>query len=269
MRIHIGNITIILRGSLPSISVKTKNRLYSVDTIKGWYSKDYRHFKKMMVDDSGFPLHKSFPCLTDREDSAGFITNPYFQQDMYVARKIFQNNPQKHVDVGSRLDGFVAHVAVFREIEVFDIRPMQLELPNIVFTQADFTNGESLPADYCDSVSCLHALEHFGLGRYGDKIDPEGHLKGFRQISKILKPGGTFYFSVPMGEQRIEFNAHRVFGMPYLMKWVMEDYTVASFAYIDDNCELHEDVVLNDESIERSFGCDLGCAIFELKKKDK
>ena len=268
MRIRIGKLTIILRDSPPSISFKTKKHLYSFDTLKGWYSKDYRLFKKMMDADSEFPLYKNYPCLNDREDSAGFVTNPYFPQDMYVARKIYENKPQKHVDIGSRIDGFVAHVAVFREIEVFDIRPMQLKLPNIVFAQADFTDGNSLPVDYCDSVSCLHALEHFGLGRYGDKIDPEGHVKGFQQITKILKPGGTFYFSVPMGEQRIDFNAHRVFSMPYLMKWVTKDYSVTSFAYINDNCELHQDVALNDDNVEESFGCNLGCAIFELKKKD-
>ena len=257
MRIHIGNLTIILKDSPISISFKTKN---------GWYSEDYRHFKKALGSDSEFPLYKNYPCLNDRDGSAGCVSNPYFLQDLFVARKIYENHPQKHVDVGSRLDGFVAHVAVFREIEVFDIRPMQSKLCNIVFTQADFTNGDCLPEHYCDSVSCLHVLEHFGLGRYGDKIDPDGHLIGFANITKILKPGGTFYFSVPMGVQRIEFNAHRIFGMPYLIKWVSKDYSIESFSYIDDNGALHENVALEEDKIVSSFGCNHGCAIFELKK---
>lgn len=257
MRIHIGNLTIVLRDSPLSIRFETKN---------GWYLSDYKLFKKKNEKNSEFPLFKNYPCLHDREDTAGCTNNPYFPQDMYVARKIYETQPQKHVDIGSRLDGFVAHVAVFREIEVFDIRPLQSKLNNIVFTQADFANGENLPENYCDSVSCLHALEHFGLGRYGDPIDPEGHLKGFANITKILKPGGTFYFSVPMGVQRIEFNAHRIFGMPYLMNWVTKDYSITSFAYIDDNCILHEDSALEEESILKSYGCNHGCAIFILKK---
>lgn len=71
-----------------------------------------------------------------------------------------------------------------------------------------------LPAgmvNYCDSISSLHAIEHFGLGRYGDPIDYFGYLKALQNIAKIVKTGGTFYFSVPIGPQRIEFNAHRVF----------------------------------------------------------
>lgn len=261
MRIHIGNLTVILKDS-PSLSI-------SFETKNGWYSKDFEQFKKEMGNNAEFPLLKNYPCLNDKDDSAGRIYNPYFPQDIYVARKIYEKQPQKHVDIGSRLDGFVAHVAVFREIEIFDIRPMDLTIPNILFIQADLTDGENLPMNYCDSISCLHVLEHFGLGRYGDKIDPDGHLKGFEQITRILKPGGTFYFSVPMGVQRIEFNAHRIFGMPYLMNWVTKDFAIASFAFIDDNCILHEKTELTEESIASSFGCNHGCAIFELKKKSQ
>ena len=101
---------------------------------------------------------------------------------------------------------------------------------------------ENVPTNYCDSISCLHALEHFGLGRYGDKIDPDGHLKGFRNITKMLKTNGVFYFSVPMGRQRIEFNAHRVFGMSYLLNWVSVDYDIISFSYIENKGVLHRDV---------------------------
>jgi Caenorhabditis protein of unknown function, DUF268 len=89
--------------------------------------------------------------------------------------------------IGSRIDGFVAHVALFREIEVLDIRPMREQIPNIVFRQVDFMREDQPLADYCDSVSCLHALEHFGLGRYGDPVDRDGHLRGFRNLRRILQ----------------------------------------------------------------------------------
>lgn len=259
MRISIGNITIALRNTIhPFIIIETKN---------GWYSKNFKTFKKQLGENSGFPLYKNYPCLNDRDADCGDVMTPYFQQDMYVARKIFEKKPHKHVDIGSSMMGFVAHVAVFREIEVFDIRPMNLTVPNIKFTKTDLTDTSSLPDAYCDSISCLHALEHFGLGRYGDKIDSNGHLKGFRNITKILKPGGTFYFSVPMGVQRIEFNAHRIFGMPYLMEMISTDYDIVSFAYIDDNCLLHTNVELSKKTILSSFDCNHGCAIFELRKK--
>ena len=111
------------------------------------------------------------PCLHDRYEEGGATKSEYFWQDLLVARWICAARPEKHVDVGSRVDGFVAHVASFREIEVFDVRPITTAIPGIVFKQADLMQG-SIAADiagegYCDSLSCLHALEHFGLGRYG------------------------------------------------------------------------------------------------------
>ena len=110
--------------------------------------------------------------------------------------------------MGSRIDGFVAHVASFRKIEAVDIREQTSEIQNISFVKADMM--APLPENlhgYADSVSCLHALEHFGLGRYGDGIDVDGHVRGIENLAKLLSAGGRLYLSVPIGPQRIEFNA--------------------------------------------------------------
>jgi hypothetical protein len=153
-----------------------------------------------------------YPCLHDWFEEGGTSKSDYFWQDLYVARKIHAAAPPRHVDVGSRLDGFVAHVAAFREIEVFDIRPITTLIPGIQFRQADLTEPCDAYSDYCESLSCLHALEHFGLGRYGDPIDAQGHLKGLVNMVSMLKPGGTLYLSIPIGIERVEFNAHRIFN---------------------------------------------------------
>jgi len=152
------------------------------------------------------------PCLHDWYEEGGTTKNEYFWQDLLVARKIFAAQPEKHVDIGSRVDGFVAHVASFREIEVFDIRPITTRIPGVSFKQADLMNPVAAITDYCDSLSCLHALEHFGLGRYGDPIDPKGYESGIRNMSRILRQGGVFYLSIPVGIERVEFNAQRVFN---------------------------------------------------------
>ncbi len=151
------------------------------------------------------------PCLYDWYEEGGATKNEYFWQDLHVARKIYIANPEKHVDIGSRIDGFVAHVASFREIEVCDIRPVTSLIPGVLFRQADLMNPTELFVEYCDSLSCLHALEHFGLGRYGDPIDPHGYVKGLGNMARMLRPGGLFYLSVPIGKERVEFNAHRVY----------------------------------------------------------
>lgn len=151
------------------------------------------------------------PCLYDWYEEGGAASSEYFLQDLHVARKIFNANPKRHVDVGSRIDGFVAHVAAFREVEVFDIRPVTPFIPGVVFKQADLMNPAIHKTAYCDSLSCLHALEHFGLGRYGDPLDAQGYVTGLRNMAEIVASGGMLYLSVPIGQERVEFNAHRIF----------------------------------------------------------
>jgi hypothetical protein len=157
---------------------------------------------------------KVMPCLHDRYEEGGAAKNEYFWQDLLVARAIHEAKPVKHVDIGSRVDGFVAHVASFRECEVFDVRPISSAVPGVLFRQADLMNTASLPENeggYCDSLSCLHAIEHFGLGRYGDPINPKGYRLGIANMARLMRPGGTFYLSTPIGQERVEFNANWVF----------------------------------------------------------
>lgn len=150
------------------------------------------------------------PCLQDWYEDGGATKLEYFWQDLLVARSIFEAEPEKHVDVGSLVAGFVAHVASFREIEVFDVRPISTQIPGVTFKQADLMQPVAGMANYCDSLSCLHALEHFGLGRYGDPIDPEGFKRGLANMAALLRKDGVFYLSVPIGVERVEFNGQRV-----------------------------------------------------------
>ena len=156
------------------------------------------------------------PCLFDKYDEGGSTKSEYFWQDLMVSRFIYKANPVRHVDIGSRIDGFVAHIASFRDCEVFDVRPISTKIPGVKFHQADLMDpiksGRNSKFKLCDSISCLHALEHFGLGRYGDPIDPEGYKRGIFNISELLEFGGVFYLSTPVGEERVEFNANWIFN---------------------------------------------------------
>jgi len=229
--------------------------------------RDYWKLKEQLRSKSDFKIAKFFPILGDKQDCGGLISGHYFHQDLWVAQRIFKAQPKKHVDIASRVDGFVAHVAVFREIEIFDIRPILSKVRNVTFVQADLMDQSSTYDNYCDSISCLHAIEHFGLGRYNDPIDADGHLKGLNSIHKILKPGGTFYFSTPIGPQRIEFNAHRVFSLTYLLNILKKDYELIHFSYVDDAGDLFENQPLTAQNIQANFNCHYGCGIFELRKK--
>ena len=95
----------------------------------------YYKFKKIYKGKVEF-----LPCLHDKNDEAGNSKGEYFLQDLYVAKRIFNANPINHLDVGSSFDGFVAHVASYRDIDVLDIRPINSKLPGIKFKQFDLMN---------------------------------------------------------------------------------------------------------------------------------
>jgi SAM-dependent methyltransferase len=235
--------------------IKTKNNLLSMLKTEG-------------LQDT-WPLAKSRPYLFDIDAEGGSTQGHYFHQDLLVARKIFEKRPQKHLDVGSRIDGFVAHLCCFMQIAVADIRPLVSTITNLSFVQADMM--EELPLGMrqgYESVSCLHALEHFGLGRYGDPLDVKGHVKGIKQLKNALTPGGTLYLSVPIGRQRIEFNAHRVFSISHVLELVGGDFILEAFHYVDDAGDLHENESAEGASANNNHGCQYGCGIFIFKKKE-
>lgn len=199
--------------------------------------------------------------LTDYRAGAGVADGHYFHQDLLVASLIHERAPRRHVDVGSRIDGFVAHVAAFRPIEIIDIRPLpDTGHRNISYLQADLMETTSLPA--ADSVSCLHALEHFGLGRYGDPIDPTGHRKGFENLTRMVSAGGILYVSFPIGKTNsVSFNAHRIFHPSEILSWLPSDFSLSRFDYVDDAGRLHR-----DEKVQNAEGFRHGCGIYSLSK---
>jgi SAM-dependent methyltransferase len=205
------------------------------------------------------------PCLGDYDQEGGSVKSEYFWQDLLVAQKIFRANPKTHVDIGSRIDSFVAHVASFREIEVFDIRAVTSRIPGVRFKKADFMNSASLNDDYCDSLSCLHALEHFGLGRYGDALDKDGYRRGLENMARILRADGTFYLSVPLGLERVEFNAHRIFD-PFKIYQAAEDMKLKlyEFSWVDGENVIHQSVdFLGDMNYLKTQNYNLGIFIFK------
>lgn len=184
------------------------------------YARDFFRFRSTYT--GRFEL---MPCLHDWFEEGGSTKSEYFWQDLLVARKIFESKPGKHVDIGSRVDGFVAHVASFREIEVFDVRPITAQIPGVRFKQCDLMQHVEGMEDYCDSLSCLHALEHFGLGRYGDPVDPQGFERGLANMARLLVKEGAFYLSVPIGVERVRFNANRVFD-PQMIVGLAEHHSL-------------------------------------------
>jgi hypothetical protein len=229
------------------------------------FIKSFIRYKMLSSNNGSMNNHLDFifPVLGEHKEKSSAVIKHYFNQDLLVASYIYKNNPKKHVDVGSRVDGFVAHVASFRKIEVFDIRGNNFQFKNIIFKRKDISKIDKSLINYCDSISCLHTLEHFGLGRYGDELDPNGHIKGFKNLIKILKPGGTLYVSFPISDKNATyFNSERSFNSKEILKWSNE-LRLVKFDFIDDYEKVFLDIDLNKFHKKISYGC----GIYTFKKR--
>lgn len=223
--------------------------------IKNW--KWFRETKRQFANQGGV-IDLIYPRWSDLSDNAGRNKGHYFHQDLLVANLISQCNPSRHIDIGSRIDGFIAHVAAFRKIEVIDIRTLEPSIhSNIFFSQIDLMLEQS-QEEITDSLSCLHAIEHFGLGRYGDAINPIGHLIGFKNMLKLLKKNGTLYISFPVtsSKTKVYFNAHRVFNYLEILSWSgSENLDLLRFDVVDDSGDLFMKQDINSLTMQMNYGC--------------
>jgi len=210
----------------------------------------------------GLQFSNLFPVMADRYDSAGVANGHYFFQDLWAAKKIYSIKPYKHVDIGSSVMGFVSHLLVFMEcVEVVDVRSLESKVDQLIFIQDDGTYLKSYADNSLESVSSLHAAEHFGLGRYGDPIDPLAHAKFMNSLARVLKPGGRLYFSVPTGIERLEFNAHRVLS-PATVLNCFSSLDLISFSLVKDDGYIYENASLEDAALQS-----YGCGLYEFSKK--
>lgn len=200
------------------------------------------------------------PCLNDYYSTAGYIPRHYFLQDLWAAKKVFQSGTRVHHDVGSRLDGFIAQCLPFTRVVMFDVRPLDFKIENLDFIQVDFTKKTELPSDSITSISSLHAVEHFGLGRYGDPVDPIGYHKAIDELMRIVAPGGDIYFSVPVGAKRLIFNAHRIFDPEEILRF-FSCCKLVEFSVITDEQYL----ILNANPRDYSK-LTYGCGLYHFKK---
>jgi SAM-dependent methyltransferase len=180
-----------------------------------WFLKDFKKIQQMGVNEN-FKKIEWYPCLLDNSSYTP-LDPTYFFQDTWAAKKIYELSPSHHYDVGSSAKT-IGILSQFIPITMVDIRPIELTLDNLFFIEGTILN---LPFEKnsIDTLSSLCVVEHIGLGRYGDPIDPFGSEKAIKELSRVLKVGGIILFSVPVdNENKIYFNAHRAFTRDYILE---------------------------------------------------
>lgn len=167
--------------------------------------------------------------------------------------------PKQHTDFGSNLY-FVTMATAICPIDFYDIRTVNVKLNNLKTHKFDIRSLKLLD-NSVNSLSCLHVLEHVGLGRYNDPIDPKGDEKVIHEINRILKPNSDLLIVVPVGKPKIRFNAHRIYSYVQIEK-LFHQFTIKEFSLVDDKGNYYENAPVSYVK-KQKFGC--GC--FWLRKK--
>jgi len=222
------------------------------------FIKHFFHYRKFD------PVHKPevmdmYPCLLDWTISTPFDPH-YFYQGAWLARKVKHNEPDLHVDVGSSVMMISVLSAMVKTVFV-DYRPLIADLSGMNSVGANITQ---LPfqSDSLSSLSCQHVIEHIGLGRYGDPIDPDGSINAAKELERVLKPGGKLYLSLPVGRERICFNAHRVHAPNSVVEF-FSHMKLIDFSYVDDN-----GAFLEEQSLDAAQDNEYACGMYVFEKTD-
>ncbi|MFL5915903.1 MAG: DUF268 domain-containing protein [Gaiellaceae bacterium] len=231
-----------------SLAVRTLRVLAEIPGyLRAWY-----RYRRLPAAEP-LQLRDADPRLSDRLPATPFDPH-YLYQAIWAAERIFANAPSEHVDVGSQLM-FVTVLAAKLSVVFVDIRPMQLDVANLRPMA-----GDILDLPFSDrsiaSLSCLHVVEHIGLGRYGDTLNPSGTRQALAELERVLAPGGDLFLSLPVGRPRVCFNAHRIHDPREIVE-MLRGLELVEFSAVDDAGRIQA-----GESVEDAARFRYGCGLF-------
>lgn len=227
------------------------------------FRREFNEFKKRS-DLERLPVRWSdrYPCFFDSTPVTSYDRH-YVYHTAWAARVLATTKPSVHVDIGSYLY-FASLVSAFVPLQFYDYRPARLDLPGLETHAADLL---SLPFkdNSISSLSCMHVVEHVGLGRYGDRLDPDGDLKAIRELQRVLAPNGNLLFVVPVGKPKVMFNAHRIYSYNQVMEQ-FRDFRLMEFALIH---ERGDEGLLTGTTSEMVDAENYGCGCFWFKRPEE
>ena len=220
------------------------------------------YFLFLKQKDINFKKVKYKIILEDIRKPAGDVPMHYFHQDLLVSKLIYKKRPKEHVDVASRLDGFIAHLLVFMPVKMVDVRPLDNNVEGLEFIQGLGEDMSFFKDGSIESLSCLHAIEHFGLGRFGDPVDLDAIYKAAEEFKRVLSKSGRLYVSMPVSsENTIFFNGARIFNPDFVINTLFQGLSLKEMHGVSD-----ENTLLMNIDCDTLKQQEYGCGIFVFGK---
>lgn len=218
---------------------------------------ELRRFRSLSDGRFRVEWSEMYPCLTDKIATTPFDQH-YTYHPAWAARIVARTKPEYHVDFSSILY-FGTMLSAFVPVRFYDYRPAEIKLSNWEGHFADLCKLDIADNSFA-SVSCMHTVEHIGLGRYGDQLDPQGDIKAVNELQRVTRPGGDILFVTPVGDQRIEFNGQRVYGYDLVLQ-MFDKCTLQEFSLIPD-----KGGIINNADPALIRQNDFACGCFWFKK---
>ena len=238
------------------------SRFFYYKTIKiinfSFFVKDYFKFKKLNNKRFKLKIKNIFPQLKDRTLNTSFDLH-YIYHPAWAARIIKETQPEKHTDISSTLH-FCSIISAFVPVDFYDYRPAKLKLNNLKSFHADL-NNLPFPDNSINSLSFMHTIEHIGLGRNGEKINPNGNLNAINELKRVTKKNGNLLIVVPIGKNKLQFNAHRIYSYKNIIE-NFSDMELKEFSLISDKNK----TFIKNATEEQANSEDWGCGCFWFKK---
>ena len=211
-----------------------------------------------------FTVGYDSPCLYDNNAQIPFEPH-YFYHPAWACRLLREINPQRHTDISS-IFTWAGCISAFWPTDYFEYQPPSVKLTGLSVNRVDLCRlpfeDNSIP-----SLSSMHVIEHVGLGRYGDEIDPDGDIRAARELARVLASDGHLLFVTPMAEHSsIEFNAHRIYSYDAVLN-LFPELTVKEFSLVPD--DHHKGLIRHADPallIGQRFAC--GCFHFVKTKRN-
>lgn len=226
------------------------------------FRRQLRQFREMNRNDNRLTVtdHDLFPFLQDATAETSFDAH-YIYHPAWATRIVKAINPGRHIDISSTLH-FCSTLSAFIPTDFYDFRPARLVLSDLYCGAADLTKL-SFESDSIECISCMHTIEHIGLGRYGDPLDPGGDVKAIKELQRVTKHNGHLLLVTPVGKPKVQFNGQRIYSFE-LIHDLFEDFDLKNFSLVTDTKEFIENA---DPSLvkDQDYGC--GCFWYVKKKK--
>jgi hypothetical protein len=212
-----------------------------------------------LIDRPEFKHYFKYPCLSDDTVTTGFDTH-YVYHVAWAVGKIFAAPPKVHYDISSSLY-FCSTVASITPTIFIDYRPPALTVDNLICTAGDLTDNRQWLDNQFESLSCMHVVEHIGMGRYGEPLNTLGDIVAMSNLRRAIAPGGRLLFVVPVGRPSIFFNAHRVYSAGWIEKFFSTRLRLNEFYLIPGPTAV---APIRDCSLDAADNLEYACGCFEF-----